>query len=340
MKVLITGGNGFIGSNFILYLLKRYSNFTIVNLDLLTYAADISNLKDVENLPNYHFVYGDVCDRPLVEKLFQKYQFDGVIHFAAESHVDNSIKNPGTFVETNVNGTYTLLDVARQYWMDGLNKFKKGFEHARFHHVSTDEVYGTLGSEGYFTEHTPYAPNSPYSASKAASDMLVRSYYHTYGMNVVTTNCSNNFGPMQHAEKLVPTIIRKAINFESIPIYGTGMNIRDWLFVEDHCKAIELVFSKGRIGETYLIGGDNEKTNLEIVREICLVLDERFKGDLIKRNMESFYELVTFVEDRAGHDFRYAIDSAKMKNELNWEPSRNFKMNLKKTIDFYISKDK
>jgi len=339
MNILVTGGAGFIGSNFINYWIDKYPNNQIVNLDLLTYAGDLNNLIDVSSFKKYHFIKGDICNRSLVEKLFNEYQFDGVIHFAAESHVDNSIKNPSAFVETNVNGTFTLLDVARNYWMESAGVYKKEFKDARFHHISTDEVYGSLGSEGYFTESASYAPNSPYSASKAASDMLVRSYYHTYGMNVVTTNCSNNFGPMQNSEKLIPTIIRKAKNFESIPIYGTGMNIRDWLFVEDHCMAIDLVFSKGRAGDTYLIGGNNEKTNLEIVKEICFILDAQFKEELTKRSMKSFYELVTLVEDRVGHDFRYAIDATKIKNELNWKPSNDFKKNLKKTIDFYIRKD-
>ena len=238
--VLITGGAGFIGSNFIPYFLEKNQEINIVNLDLLTYAGDLSNLKEVENSDRYFFVKGDICDRVLIEQLFIKHNFYKVIHFAAESHVDNSIKNPDAFVRTNVFGTFNLIDVAKNYWMEAPFNFKKGFENSRFHHISTDEVYGSLGDIGLFTEATPYAPNSPYSASKASSDFLVRSYFHTYGLNVVTTNCSNNYGPKQHDEKLIPTIIRKAVNGDNIPIYGDGKNIRDWLFVLDHCRGIEL----------------------------------------------------------------------------------------------------
>lgn len=335
-NLLVTGGAGFIGSNFIHYMLNKYSDVNIVNLDLLTYAGDLNNLSDVEDYQNYHFFQGNICDRILIESLFEQYQFDGVIHFAAESHVDNSIENPGAFVETNVNGTFTLIDVARNFWMEAPNRYKKQFENARFHHVSTDEVYGTLGAEGYFTEETPYAPNSPYSASKAASDMLVRSYYHTYGMDVVTTNCSNNFGPMQHDEKLIPTIIRKALAFEQIPIYGSGMNIRDWLYVEDHCRAIDLVFHYGKAGESYLIGGNNERTNIEIATKICGILDEKFQEKLRVSKFESFKELINFVEDRAGHDFRYAIDAKKIRQELDWIPIYSFEEAIEKTINYYF----
>ncbi|KOS60728.1 dTDP-glucose 4,6-dehydratase [Lysinibacillus agricola] len=336
MNLLVTGGAGFIGSNFIIYLLSKYPKYKIVNLDLLTYAGNSNNLKNVENHPNYEFVKGDICNRELVEFLFEKYNFNGVFHFAAESHVDNSIKNPGVFVKTNINGTYVLLDVARNHWMKAPNNFKKEFESARFHHISTDEVYGSLESEGYFTEDSPFAPNSPYSASKAASDMLVRSYYHTFGMNAVTTNCSNNFGPGQHSEKLIPTIIRKAIAFDPIPIYGSGQNIRDWLYVEEHCRAIDLVFHESNKGETYLIGGQNEKTNLEIVNDICGILDEKLSHKLEKRKMKSFKELITFVEDRAGHDFRYAVDTSKIQNELKFECKTNMKQVLNKLIDQYL----
>ena len=240
--ILITGGAGFIGSNFIPYFLENNKEYRVVNLDLLTYAGDLSNLNEVENNPRYIFAQGDICDRDFIEKLFNQYHFNGVIHFAAESHVDNSIKNPDAFVRTNVFGTFNVLDVAKNHWMNAPNTYKKGFENCRFHHISTDEVYGTLGETGLFTEETSYAPNSPYSASKAGSDFMVRSYFHTYGINVVTTNCSNNYGPKQHKEKLIPTIIRKAISGENIPIYGDGKNIRDWLYVLDHCKGIELGF--------------------------------------------------------------------------------------------------
>lgn len=336
MNLLVTGGAGFIGSNFISYILSKYPQYKIINLDLLTYAGNLENLKEVENHPNYEFVEGDICNRDLIEFLFKKYDFQGVIHFAAESHVDNSIKNPEAFVKTNVNGTFTLLDVARCHWLEAPNRVKSEFVNARFNHVSTDEVFGSLGSEGYFTEENPYAPNSPYSASKAASDMLVRSFYHTYGMNVVTTNCSNNFGPRQHAEKLIPTIIRKAIAFESIPIYGNGLNIRDWLYVEDHCRAIDLVFHESDAGETYLIGGHNEKTNLEIVNDICEILDGKLSNKLEEKNMYSFKNLITFVEDRSGHDFRYAIDSRKIQDELGFSFERDFLSHLEETVYWYL----
>ena len=267
--ILVTGGLGFIGSNFLPYFLDKYKDYNIINLDKVTYAADLSNLNEVSANTNYTFVKGDICDRSLVDELFKKHQFNSVIHFAAESHVDNSITNPDEFIKTNVFGTFNLIDVAKQHWMDAPHKPKQHCENNRFHHISTDEVYGTLGETGLFTEQTPYAPNSPYSASKASSDFIIRSYYHTFGMNVVTTNCSNNYGPKQHDEKLIPTIIRKAINDEIIPIYGDGQNIRDWLFVLDHCKGIDLVFHKGQSGETYNIGGKNERNNLYIAHVIC-----------------------------------------------------------------------
>ncbi|WP_299883652.1 dTDP-glucose 4,6-dehydratase [uncultured Lacinutrix sp.] len=330
---LVTGGAGFIGSNFIPYFLES-NNIKVVNLDKLTYAGDVSNLNEVSNNSNYTFIQGDICNRELIEDLFKKYNFDGVIHFAAESHVDNSIKNPGAFIETNITGTFNLLDTAKQFWMDGPNQVKQGFEHARFHHISTDEVYGTLGETGLFNERTPYAPNSPYSASKAASDFIVRSYFHTYGMNVVTTNCSNNYGPKQHNEKLIPTIIRKAISGEAIPIYGDGKNIRDWLYVLDHCKGIELVFKTGKAGETYNIGGRNEKDNLYIVNTICEILDAKIPSK------NSYKDQITFVKDRAGHDFRYAIDASKIENELRWKADENFETGIKKTIDWYLNKYK
>lgn len=331
--ILITGGAGFIGSNFIPFFLNANTNFKVVNLDLLTYAGDLQNLHTVEKNTRYTFVKGDICDRKLVERLFQKYNFNGVIHFAAESHVDNSIKSPDAFVKTNVFGTFNVLDVARNFWMHGPNQYKKGFKSSRFHHISTDEVYGSLGESGLFTEQTPYAPNSPYSASKASSDFLVRSYFHTYGMNVVTTNCSNNYGPKQHAEKLIPTIIRKAISGEAIPIYGDGKNIRDWLYVEDHCKGIHLVFQQGKAGQTYNIGGKNERDNLSIATTICKILDE------LKPKKNTYKEQITFVPDRAGHDFRYAIDATKVEKELHWSADENFESGIKKTIDWYLKKE-
>ncbi len=329
---LVTGGAGFIGSNFVPYFLENNPNTQLVNLDKLTYAGNLHNLNEIENHQNYTFVEGDICDRDLIEKLFTKHKFDGVIHFAAESHVDNSIKNPGAFIETNITGTFNLIDVAKNFWMDGPNKIKENFKHSRFHHISTDEVYGTLGETGLFTEQTPYAPNSPYSASKAASDFIVRSYFHTYGMNVVTTNCSNNYGPKQHDEKLIPTIIRKAISGQPIPIYGDGKNIRDWLYVLDHCKGIELVFKTGKSGETYNIGGKNERDNLYIVDTICKILDEVQPGSMPYRNQ------ITFVTDRPGHDFRYAIDASRIENELGWQAEENFETGIKKTIEWYLTK--
>jgi len=331
-SILITGGAGFIGSNFIPYFIENNKTLKVVNLDLLTYAGDISNLSEVENNERYTFVKGDICDRTLVESLFKEHNFIGVIHFAAESHVDNSIKNPDAFVRTNVFGTFNLLDVAKNYWIKSPNVFIEGFENSRFLHVSTDEVYGTLGETGLFTEETPYAPNSPYSASKASSDFLVRSYFHTYGMNVVTTNCSNNYGPKQHDEKLIPTIIRKAISGEKIPIYGDGKNIRDWLFVLDHCTGIELAFKEGKLGDTYNIGGKNERNNLYIANAICEILDEENPKE------KSYKEQISFVEDRAGHDYRYAIDANKIENELNWKAQENFETGIRKTIQWYLTK--
>jgi dTDP-glucose 4,6-dehydratase len=330
--VLITGGAGFIGSNFIPCFLENNKDLTIVNLDLLTYAGDLSNLKEVESSDRYIFVKGDICDRKLVEQLFGKYNFLSVIHFAAESHVDNSIKNPDSFIKTNILGTFNILDVAKNYWIDASNNYKKAFENSRFHHISTDEVYGSLGATGLFTEVTPYAPNSPYSASKASSDFLVRSYFHTYGMNVITTNCSNNYGPKQHDEKLIPTIIRKAVNGENIPIYGDGKNIRDWLYVLDHCKGIELVYKNGKAGETYNIGGKNERNNLNIANTICEILDQEKPKEI------SYKEQISFVKDRPGHDFRYAIDATKIEEELGWKAQENFESGIRKTIKWYLEK--
>lgn len=330
--VLITGGAGFIGSNFIPYFLKQHKKYHVINLDMLTYAGDLSNLKSLEKNPRYTFIKGDICDRNLIEETFEKYTIKGVIHFAAESHVDNSIKNPGAFIQTNIVGTFNVLDVAKQHWMEAPNTYKKGFENARFHHISTDEVYGTLGETGLFREDTSYAPNSPYSASKASSDFIVRSYFHTYGMNVVTTNCSNNYGPKQHDEKLIPTIIRKALSGENIPIYGDGKNTRDWLYVLDHCKGIDLVYEKGTFGETYNIGGKNERDNVYIANKICNLLDE------IRPQKTSYKEQITFVSDRPGHDLRYAIDATKIAAELSWEADENFESGIKKTIEWYLNK--
>lgn len=340
--ILVTGCAGFIGSNFVPYFLDKYSDYNIINMDLLTYAGDLDNLKEIENNSRYKFIKGDICNRELVEFIFQEYDIYGVIHFAAESHVDNSIKNPGIFVQTNVNGTYTLVDVAKKYWMNKPFEYKKEYQNCRFHHISTDEVYGTLGETGLFTETTPYAPNSPYSASKASSDMIIRSYVETFGMNCVITNCSNNYGPKQHDEKLIPTIIRNALQGSPIPIYGDGKNIRDWLYVLDHCKGIDLVYHEGKKGETYNIGGRNERTNLQIVNKICEILDElkpiSINTQIVNNKLQSYKDLITFVEDRAGHDRRYAIDASKLENQLNWKADENFDTGIILTINWYLSK--
>jgi len=332
-NILVTGGAGFIGANFVPHFIENNSDYHLVNLDLLTYAGNLENVSEVENHPRYSFVQGDICDRNFVEDLFQKFQFHDVIHFAAESHVDNSISGPEAFIKTNVLGTFNLLDTARKLWMSAPNQYNVGFENSRFHHVSTDEVYGTLGETGLFEETTPYAPNSPYSASKAGSDMIVRSYFHTYGMNVVTTNCSNNYGPKQHDEKLIPTIIRKAIKGENIPIYGDGKNVRDWLYVLDHCKGIELAFKTGKSGETYNIGGRNERNNLYIVDTVCSILNE-----LQPKSEGKYQDQITFVKDRPGHDLRYAIDATKIETELGWKADENFESGIKKTIEWYLKK--
>ncbi|HLO74391.1 MAG TPA: dTDP-glucose 4,6-dehydratase [Flavobacterium sp.] len=332
-NILVTGGAGFIGANFVPYFIENNSDYHLVNLDLLTYAGNLENVSEVENHPRYTFVQGDICDRNFVEDLFQKFQFHGVIHFAAESHVDNSISGPEAFIRTNVLGTFNLLDTARKLWMSAPSQYNADFKNSRFHHVSTDEVYGTLGETGLFEETTPYAPNSPYSASKAGSDMIVRSYFHTYGMNVVTTNCSNNYGPKQHDEKLIPTIIRKAISGENIPIYGDGKNVRDWLYVLDHCKGIELAFKTGKSGETYNIGGRNERNNLYIVDTVCSILNQ-----LQPKSEGKYQDQITFVKDRPGHDLRYAIDATKIENELGWKADENFESGIKKTIEWYLQK--
>lgn len=331
-NILVTGCAGFIGSNFVPYFLEKYPDYHLINLDLLTYAGDIENLSEVEDNERYTFVQGDIRDRDTVETLFNEYDIQGVIHFAAESHVDNSIKNPSVFIETNVNGTFTLIDVAYKYWMEKPFVRLEGYEECRFHHISTDEVYGTLGATGLFTESTPYAPNSPYSASKAGSDMIVRAYHHTYGMNTVITNCSNNYGPKQHDEKLIPTIIRKALTHQKIPIYGDGKNIRDWLYVLDHCKGIDLVYHEGNSGEVYNIGGRNERDNLYIAHKICEILDSLVPQE------NSYKQLITFVEDRAGHDRRYAIDATKLETKLGWEAEENFESGIVKTIKWYLKK--
>jgi dTDP-glucose 4,6-dehydratase len=326
-KVLITGGAGFIGSNYVEYALKN-SEDEIFVLDKLTYAGNLKNLEAVSD--KITFVVGDICDAGMVEKLFAEHQFQKVVHFAAESHVDNSISGPSEFIQTNIVGTFNLLQSAYKTWMNGPNDLKDEFKNTRFLHISTDEVYGTLDETGLFTEKTPYAPNSPYSASKASSDFIVRSYFHTYGLPVVTTNCSNNYGPNQHKEKLIPTIIRKAISGEPIPIYGDGKNVRDWLYVMDHCSGIYLALENGKLGETYNIGGRNERENLYIANVICELLDEMLPQET------SYKKQITFVKDRPGHDFRYAIDASKIENELGWKAKENFETGIQKTIAWYL----
>lgn len=329
-KILITGGAGFIGSNYVELVISNSEDEVFI-LDNLTYAGNLKNLKAVSHLPNYNFIKGDICDKTLINNLFTENRFNKVIHFAAESHVDNSITGPSAFIQTNIIGTFNLVHSAYCLWMNGPNQLKKDFKDARFLHVSTDEVYGTLGETGLFTETTAYAPNSPYSASKASSDFIVRSYFHTYGMPVVTTNCSNNYGAHQHKEKLIPTIIRKALSGEVIPIYGNGKNIRDWIYVTDHCKGIKLVLDNGRLGETYNIGGRNERENLYIAHTICDLLDNLVPNEMPYRDQ------MHFVQDRAGHDFRYAIDADKIESELGWKAEENFESGILKTIEWYLN---
>ena len=323
-SVLITGGAGFIGSHLIRRLVNRYPNSDFVNLDALTYAGGLKKLEDVSGLKNYQFVEGDILDASLLKSLFKEYHFDGVIHLAAESHVDLSIKDPLNFAQTNVMGTLTMLEVAKQAW-------KPEMEGKLFYHVSTDEVYGSLGEEGLFEETTPYDPRSPYAASKAASDHFVHAYYHTYGLPVVISNCSNNYGPDQFPEKLIPLIIKKIVNESSLPVYGDGQNIRDWLYVEDHAEAIDLIFNKGKIGATYNVGGNNEIRNIEIVNQLIEVCDRQ-----LNRAKGSSEKLIEFVTDRLGHDYRYAIDASKLENELGWTPKTNFKEGLDKTVRSYL----
>ncbi len=322
-NILITGGAGFIGTHLVKRMVKQYPQYRIVNLDLLTYAGNLSNLTDVENAPNYVFCKGDIRDNDLLKELFATYAFDGVIHLAAESHVDRSISNPMAFVETNILGTLNLLNVAKASWVNPT--------HQRFYHISTDEVYGSLGETGLFTEQTPYDPRSPYSASKAGSDMLVRAYHHTFGLPVVVSNCSNNYGPYQFPEKLIPLIINNICNNKTLPVYGDGLYTRDWLWVEDHAAAIDLIYHQGKNGETYNIGGNNERRNIDLVHYLCDVMDE-----LLGRSEGTSRQLITFVKDRPGHDRRYAIDATKLKNELNWEPQVNPEDGLKMTAQWYL----
>ena len=325
-SILVTGGAGFIGSHLIKRLVRNYSNTKIVNLDLLTYAGDLNNLIDISNSLNYEFIKGDINNFDFLQDLFKSHDFDSVIHLAAESHVDNSIKDPFSFAKTNIQGTLNLLESARKNWGNNAKK-------QRFYHISTDEVYGALGYKGKFKETTAYDPRSPYSASKASSDHLVRAYYHTYGLPVLISNCSNNYGPSQHIEKLIPLMIKNIINNKPLPIYGKGENIRDWLYVEDHVEAIDLILHSGEMGSTYNIGGNNEYKNIDIVYKLIEFTD-RFLG----RPEKTSEKLVSFVTDRLGHDFRYAIDSTKIKNELGWTAKTSFDEGLKKTIEYYLKK--
>ena len=323
-SILITGGAGFIGSHVVRRMITNYPDTQIVNLDALTYASNLALLNDCKDQSNYNFVHEDINNFDRLKSLFKQYDFDAVIHLAAESHVDNSIKNPFAFAQTNIQGTLNLLEAARQHWGNNAKQ-------QRFYHISTDEVFGSLGSEGYFTETTAYDPRSPYSASKAASDHLVRAYFHTYGLPVVLSNCSNNYGPGQHPEKLIPLMIKNIIAQKPLPVYGKGENIRDWLYVEDHAQAIDLILHQGSLGETYAIGGNNEQKNIELVHFLIDVVDEK-----LKRPKGDSLSLIEFVTDRLGHDYRYAIDTAKIESKLGWKSSTTFEEGINKTVEFYL----
>jgi len=325
-SILITGGAGFIGSHLVRLFVNNYPNSKIINYDILTYAGNLENLEDVANAENYIFVKGDILDEAKLDEVFVKYNVDAVIHLAAESHVDRSISNPNAFIQTNVMGTATLMNVARKNWTT--------FEGKLFYHISTDEVYGSLGDSGYFVEETPYDPRSPYSASKASSDHLVRAYFHTYDFPIVISNCSNNYGANQFPEKLIPLFIHNIKENKELPVYGEGVNVRDWLWVNDHAEAIEVVFNKGKLGETYNIGGNNEWKNIDLIRKLCQIMDKK-----LGRKAGSSEKLITFVKDRQGHDMRYAIDATKLKNDLGWEPSIDFEEGLEKTVDWYLENE-
>ena len=329
--VLVTGGAGFIGSHFARYVLQTHQEANVVNLDALTYAGTKENLEDVMECDRHKFVHGDICDEGLVKSLLREHAIDTVVHFAAESHVDRSILEPDAFVRTNVQGTFNLLEETRRFWLEEKNWSKA---QCRFHHVSTDEVYGALGHDDLpFTEMSRYVPNSPYSASKAASDHLVRAYQHTYQLPTTITHCSNNYGPYQHQEKFIPTVISMCLNERPIPVYGDGSNIRDWLYVEDHCVAIWKVIESGRIGQTYNIGGSNQVSNLDVVKLLCRTL-----ADALSEKQEKFLKLISFVTDRPGHDWRYAIDSQKIQGELGWQPTNKFERGIRKTVDWYLAR--
>lgn len=333
-NLLVTGGAGFIGANFLCYFIPCHAHIRVINVDNLTYASNLSYLDEIKDAPNYIFEKADINDMAHMQRLFDRYDIDSVIHFAAESHVDNSISGPFAFLRTNVGGTFNLLECARQAWMEAPHRMKKGKEQACFYQISTDETYGSLDKNGFFTEKSPYLPNSPYSASKASADLFVRSYHHTYGLPTLRSNCSNNYGPKQHQEKFIPTIIRTATANQSIPIYGTGTNVRDWLYVKDHCRAIETIFMNGQTGECYNIGGDQELDNLTLARTICSLLDE-----LLPRSNGTYQDLLTFVADRPGHDLRYAIDHTKLTSTLNWRPKENLHSGLKKTVMWYLQRN-
>ena len=322
-NILVTGGAGFIGSHLVRFLVKRYPDYHIVNMDSLTYAGNLENLKDIENSNNYTFVKCDICDLNKVLKVFKKYNIDSVMHLAAESHVDRSIEDPFSFAKTNVMGTLSMLQAAKEFW-------SANFKNKLFYHISTDEVYGSLGEKGFFTEESPYDPHSPYSASKASSDHFVRAFADTYGLPVVISNCSNNYGPYQFPEKLIPLCINNIINLKQLPVYGKGENVRDWLFVNDHVRAIDLIFHKGKLRQTYNIGGFNEWKNIDLIKVIISTVDR-----LLGRKVGASEHLITFVTDRAGHDLRYSIDSTKLKNELGWEPSLQFEEGIEKTVTWY-----
>lgn len=330
-RILVTGGSGFIGSNFIRLALQKLQDVRLINLDKLTYAGNPENLAGSDQDPRYRFVKGDICDKALLERLFTDEKIDTVVHFAAESHVDRSITGPAEFIETNIIGTFALLETARKFWLSDQNLACA--QRARFLHVSTDEVYGSLGDSGYFTETTPFDPRSPYSASKASSDHLASAYFHTYGLPVIITNCSNNYGPFQFPEKLIPLMVNNALQGKDLPVYGDGKNVRDWLYVTDHCEALLAVVAKGELGETYNIGGNNEKQNLEIVNAVCSIMQEK-RGNLVNSQPRS--SLIKFVRDRPGHDRRYAIDASKIKEKLGWEPSVSFEQGIRLTVEWYL----
>ncbi|MCH2033323.1 MAG: dTDP-glucose 4,6-dehydratase [Tenacibaculum sp.] len=326
-NILITGGAGFIGSHVVRLFVNQYPDYNIINLDALTYAGNLENLRDIEDKPNYTFVKADICDYQLMEEIFHKYDVDGVIHLAAESHVDRSIKDPFSFAKTNIMGTLSLLEASKKKW-------NGNFEGNLFYHVSTDEVYGTLGDDGFFTETTPYDPHSPYSASKASSDHFVRAFQDTYGLPTVISNCSNNYGSYQFPEKLIPLFINNICNNKPLPVYGKGENVRDWLFVNDHARAIDVIFHKGKLGDTYNIGGFNEWRNIDLIKVLINTVDR-----LLGREEGQSLDLITYVTDRAGHDYRYAIDSSKLKDELGWEPSLQFEEGIEKTVKWYLENE-